>query len=721
METVSIESALSKIHNYLINSLTTPLFIVVEDSDQYSEIMTEFCTLAHIYVSSYCANADSHPDFDLLFSNLSYITQNSLLLGLGESVYLGGLERSIARIADLELSAKLVIICRGIRSPLKTLCAENKKFNGRRVCFLNAGLSLEVIRIPRTLVEAFPLPNGMIIAIGFKDLLHRIENNTNDKIFVITELVLYGVRNAASPYDILREINPAFPFLQSYLTDNLWSDYLYDNKLDGYSPFHWRSFLKFKNVSVSNSYLKYVLEISDDYVTYSKQIVFALLDIGISDKRFPVFYAERKALLKSLRDSDIAEYVAETKIKDNDRIYFLTDNTVTERQAIIECLDKASSIPEQIEYVYPALYDYLHDFSFIGEIGSLLTEYFSEYKRLKLTNRITTEFLGLVRKLAVDGNRPYNGLVTRGEIFDSIKKLNTALYWIDSLGVEYLGYIQNRASKLGLKITIHIARANLPTITSYNSDFYSNWSGIKEKTKALDKIKHEGDQDYNYQVKKIPIHLVEELQIIDAALEWAKSKLKGREIAKVIIASDHGASRLAVINDQECKWEMTSSGEHSGRCCLCSEADVESEYATKENDFWVLANYDRFKGGRKASVEVHGGATLEEVVVPLIEIELYDNKIEISNLTPLIYVSYKKTAEMILFSKNSLSMLSIKVCGKLYYAKAISPNKHKVILADISSAGKYRADVFEGDNLIGQVEFEIQRAIVKQNDSDWFQ
>ena len=37
---------------------------------------------------------------------------------------------------------------------------------------------------------------------------------------------------------------------------------------------------------------------------------------------------------------------------------------------------------------------------------------------------------------------------------------------------------------------------------------------------------------------------------------------------------------------------------------------------------------DRFKGGRKANVEVHGGASLEEVAVPIIEITRKQTNIE---------------------------------------------------------------------------------------------
>jgi hypothetical protein len=322
--------------------------------------------------------------------------------------------------------------------------------------------------------------------------------------------------------------------------------------------------------------------------------------------------------------------------------------------------------------------------------------------------------------MAVDGSRPYNSLKTRGEVLDSLDKANTALYWIDALGAEYLGFIQSRAKSLGLKITVHVVRANLPTITSLNSDFYEAWSGDKVQTKELDKIKHEGELDFNYQTIKTPVHLAEELRVIDRALEWAKTKLTGKNADKVIIVSDHGASRLVVINEQECKWEMASKGKHAGRCCPCTEADVKSEYATQENGYWVLANYDRFKGGRRASVEVHGGATLEEVVIPIIEITLYDNKLEVSNTTPLTTASFKKNAEIVLFSKNALKSVSVRVNGKQYSSDSVGNNKHKIVFPDIKRAGKYTADVFEGDNLIGQVEFEIQSESGNTKDSEWF-
>lgn len=48
----------------------------------------------------------------------------------------------------------------------------------------------------------------------------------------------------------------------------------------------------------------------------------------------------------------------------------------------------------------------------------------------------------------------------------------------------------------------------------------------------------------------------------------------------------------------------------------------------KSLDTGILANYDRFRGSRRANVEVHGGASMEEVAVPIIEITQKASNIE---------------------------------------------------------------------------------------------
>ena len=81
------------------------------------------------------------------------------------------------------------------------------------------------------------------------------------------------------------------------------------------------------------------------------------------------------------------------------------------------------------------------------------------------------------------------------------------------------------------------------------------------------------------------------------------------------MTSDHRASLLAVMFGRENKFKMKSVGEHGGRCCPANDIDEK--------------NYDRFAGGRLSSVEVHGGATLEETLVPVIEFSLPNAEIEV--------------------------------------------------------------------------------------------
>jgi hypothetical protein len=300
-------------------------------------------------------------------------------------------------------------------------------------------------------------------------------------------------------------------------------------------------------------------------------------------------------------------------------------------------------------------------------------------------------------------------------VLEKINATNTCLYFIDALGVEFLGVIQAICAQMELRLRVEIARANLPTITSLNKDFYDNWMGEKVHIMELDEIKHKEKGGFDYQRTKLPIHLAKELDIIKSVLERAKTELNLRSSERVIITSDHGASRLAVINGQELKYDVDSKGTHSGRCCdACNLSGL--EYATEENNYWVLADYGRFKGSRAASVEVHGGASLEEVVVPVIELTLINDKIEICLENPVITTSFRKKAEITLFSLNALDNISVVVGGKKYTAQKLDENRHKIIFPDIQRAGTYNADVFDDDNLIEKIEFTVRKEIAHEND-----
>lgn len=205
--------------------------------------------------------------------------------------------------------------------------------------------------------------------------------------------------------------------------------------------------------------------------------------------------------------------------------------------------------------------------------------------------------------------------------------------------------------------------------------------------------------------------MIRELELIDELLGKIKVNLANGSYDKAILVSDHGASRLAVIHETENLVEMATHGQHSGRCCPKSDVDIKPDNATDADDFWALANYDRFKGSRKANVEVHGGATLEEVVVPIIEISYLRSAVEVKLMpvdaaatftgVPEILVSFRKRAAIKIFATQKLIDVSIEIDGHFYDARAVDDNFYVVDeMPEIRRAKTYSVNVCACGNRI---------------------
>jgi hypothetical protein len=306
-------------------------------------------------------------------------------------------------------------------------------------------------------------------------------------------------------------------------------------------------------------------------------------------------------------------------------------------------------------------------------------------------------------------------LPTRGSVLEKLKDRRAHLIWLDALGCEFLGFIQRKSAELGLKITINVTRAKLPTLTSVNRDFYDEWVGTKDQSKRLDALKHGDFDSCGHDCSKIPVELVYELNTLDEILKSIAGHLKAGKFPSVILASDHGATRLGVIGENELLWELPEKGKHSGRCCKSSEYDGPlPRYVTHDDDnAWnVMANYSRFRGGRKGDVEVHGGATLEEVVVPVIKFELLDMALKIEILTKEVKPHYKdSTIKLVLFCAQPLENLSVEFNSKRYFCATMpdAPLKHEVVLPK-PRAGEYTLATYDGDTQLNSVTFSVKSA-----------
>lgn len=734
------------VKKYLSSNVKTPYFLVVGDG-QYEAIKEKLSEigLAFVKVSDYCGEDDKLPDLDGLLERIKTadvnVRDNKLVvIGLGEYLALRGNSEAVSflsRLKDQNIgSAKVVLLLRGVATQIKGMQGDPRFDNRRLYMFDKAGCDLTIINTSVGLQDLS----------GFKNLLSALENGRCGNVIVNTTVsldnALFTIHKITDAYEGIKFILRGFNLPRDCGSDVQWTELLteltqngdtldavfeqrgFGNDLEadfyvrvaGLEYRNWLYFiaLKSKVDTLANSYLRFVLNNTNRFEDFRKNVLNAIIDISHTDNQFDTFYAERKKLVERFPESDIADFVANNRINTADSIYKLTDGTRTEREEIIAWVSRNGFIP-QIADIYPALAAYSKKYVFnCGDLSDLLTEYFHEYKQQKLSNTVEADFLEKVEELAE--SRYYNRLPTRNEIIDGLNKDDTNLFWLDSLGVEYLALILELVRIRGLSASINIARAELPTITSINRDFFDTWQDArKEKNNELDNTKHNDVGGYNFENNDLPIHLAKELDIISAVIDKAATELAMRHYKRFLIVSDHGASRLAVLRRKEERYETDTKGEHSGRCCEYFEP-YHLPFAAEENGYLVLADYGRFKGSRAANVEVHGGASLEEVLVPIIELTLRDNNVTVEMVEEFVTVDFRKGTEITLFSNYPLFIVSVVIDGKRYSASPLDDNHYKVVLPNTKRAGDYSADVYSGDDLIGTITIKAHGKSGKVND-----
>jgi len=737
------------VKEYLNSSIKTPYFLFISD-DQYKTAIDELSVLGldFIQMSDFCGGDDKLPDIDGLLNYIETADVNAkskkfVIKGLGEYLALRGhseASRTLSRLKDLNVGgSKVVLLLRGLASQIDGLQTD-PRFDKRRFSVVDKAECDISITLAASSV-------GLPALLGFKALLAELENGRYGSVVVNTAVnlddAIFTVHPISNAHAGIKFSTKGFALARSCGSDTRWAELLtelnqsnssldevfekngLDNNLE--SDFYariagsddhrnWLYFicLKSKADTLQNEYLRFVLDKTSRFEDFTGNVLNAIIDIPHMDKQFPSFYRERKTLVEKFPESDIAAFVVNNRQIVPESIYKLTDGTRVEREEIIAWLSQNGLIPE-LDSIYPALAAYLKKYVFkCPELADLLTEYFEAYKRQKVSNKLEIDFLEKVDQLAL--TRQFNRLPTRNEIMDSVDKSDTYLYWLDTLGVEYLSLIEALVQKRGLSVRIQIARAELPTITSINRDFFDAWQGRKEKNDELDDTKHSDAGGYNFTNNELPIHLAKELDIIEAMIDKAATELALRHRKRLLIVSDHGASRLAVLRRKEEKYDTDTSGEHSGRCCKLFQP-YDLPFAAEENGYLVLADYGRFKGSRAANVEVHGGASLEEVVVPIIELSLKDGSVTVKLVDDIVTVDFRTGTEIKLFFNSTVQDVSVVLSGKKYSASQIDTNHYSVKLPDTKRAGEYPADVYAGDNLIGKIMIQAQGKSGKVNDA----
>lgn len=383
----------------------------------------------------------------------------------------------------------------------------------------------------------------------------------------------------------------------------------------------WKLFLELlKSRIKQDSYLRYVLQrdlTSDNFL--EEYVVYGAKD-ALGHKNAQQYAEERKNAIIKLKVTgpQIARFVSETE-DDFTAIRFLNCGTHVEKYGLIRKAAKYdlayTELPDEFNNVIPDLLWYLAPSFDYG--NKQLTDYFARLRCLRIKNSIDADFV----KDAFDFNVPAE-VFRRDKLLALYDDGETALLVVDGLGAEFYPLLLNLAHKGNLKVEEkRIVSVNLPTSTEFNSIEWSEENRLREE-KQVDNLSHEGCSKYEKcSYEEILVELFSRFkETILVRIGEGLTKYK-----RVIVTGDHGSSYLAVLAYQKgmvrnIPWEDPQDWRYTS-CSLSIDVsdDLEVVYRPdEERTYYVVRGYNRFQKSGGKLYALHGGATLEERLVPFI-------------------------------------------------------------------------------------------------------
>ena len=375
----------------------------------------------------------------------------------------------------------------------------------------------------------------------------------------------------------------------------------------------------------------YLIRVLENVTSLSTSDLFSQIATHIFDEPLDeASIGQRLSLLKEAKRQHVQiKSLAEQKVKaklsamaaDPERgplfaMKYMSPLTLSEQYLMVEWVGQGKVEKNDIKNLFPELYAYLLPSSIkTGKGNGWTNEYFQEYCLSKVGNQETGS---LAKKL-----KELNGSQVSFETWrDGFKTVKTLMhnrqdidiyYWIDGLGVDWIPFMtqvidKHKADGVFLN-EIYVAASELPTVTSVNKTKLDELANGKlEKIGDVDKFAHTQ--------KTYPAYLVEEFRIVEDAISKVLSLYNGKKIAFV---SDHGISYMAQFGAG-----LNLAGvetDHAGRCghWLKGSAQTDNNYIVLDDGQTLCSlNNNSLSAKTPMGQGAHGGATPEEVLVPII-------------------------------------------------------------------------------------------------------
>lgn len=325
---------------------------------------------------------------------------------------------------------------------------------------------------------------------------------------------------------------------------------------------------------------------------------------------------ERKLLLENVGVTNLPSsfWLSINKLeRPLDRLKCLTGFTQQEKEVAVSCL--RDIIQQEIDpsiwlgwlkISYPELYFYLSGYSWKEEF---IEEYFDFYLSSRVLDFLREEMPGLAQEIAKTGK--IWGIPTRQSILERKGKDRVRFLWVDGMGLEWAGLLANLiGAQKWIKVEVIVARANFPTITAFNK----GWETEEEVMRGLDQMAHL--YSYSY-----PRSLVQEMDLIGKVSHHAVNLLRDND--EVVITADHGLSRSLFHKNRMIVAPEGATVHQWGRFATLGSdlsRDEPDSLWISDGDKLILAVHGRFEGGSGSIGEIHGGATPEECLVPVVRL-----------------------------------------------------------------------------------------------------
>lgn len=513
----------------------------------------------------------------------------------------------------------------------------------------------------------------------------------------------------------------------SVLLINKFTYRLFDN-WSQYNSFEQWILWMWARLSVNDGYLGICIKQSVSEENFVELVCNKIMEL-CDTKEFKNFYFERKEFLHKtgiLFPETFWEAVGNLNIMQ--KLSILSDNTERERETIFSSLRE---IPEQsrdkalliLNRVFPDLANYIRssDVLEIEDFPRCFTDYFNLYRWNKAANILPESFIELVKTFAEQRGSLVYTLKSRNLIINEEYDDDTAIVFVDGMGIEYAEYLYSVLKPLaleGFSVRVRAGFCNLPSTTTVNKDFLEG-RRVADSFVELDEMKHGGNQ--------YPRTIEKELSFLDSLLEKIRN-IFHLGMSRIIISSDHGTSRLAVLVRKTLFDVKVSASGHSiykyGR--YCDGVDMSDRYETtiESDGRLIFADYSRFEQKGAPIDEIHGGASLEEWLVPIVIIDRTDirkvklivNIIPPSNPIRPDALTGMATVQFSLKGYDG-DDVSVRVHGKKIICR-YTEGTYIFKCEPQKTEGNMSVSVYAGGENIGAFKFEIKHGIAKNKKFD---